>query len=53
MALDFFWRNSLVVMSTAVELFTWVVVGPCFHPISERVVRIGTAVWALTKMVTY
>ena len=28
-------------------------VGPCFHPISDRVVRIGTDVWALTKMVPY
>ena len=28
-------------------------VGPYFHPISERVVRIGTVVWVLTKMVLY
>ena len=27
--------------------------GLCFHPISERLVRIGTAVWELTKMVPY
>ena len=27
--------------------------GPCFHPISDRVVQIGTAVWELTKMVPY
>ena len=53
MALDFFWRNSLVVMPTAVELFTWMDVGTCVHPISERVVRMGTAVWVLTKMVPY
>ena len=53
MALYFFWRNSLVAMLTAVELSTWMSVGTCFHPISDRVVRIGTAVWALTKMVPY
>ena len=53
MALDFFWRNSLVTMPTAVELSTWMAVCPCGHPISERVVRIDTAVWALTKMVPY
>ena len=28
-------------------------VGPCFHPISEKVVRRGNAVWALMKMVPY
>ena len=27
--------------------------GPCSQPISERVVRMGTAVWALIKMVLY
>ena len=27
--------------------------GPCGHPISERVVRMGTAVWELMKMVPY
>ena len=27
--------------------------GHCFHPISERVVRMGTTVWALMKMVQY
>ena len=27
--------------------------GPCFHPISERVVQIGTSVWELTKKVPY
>ena len=53
MALDFFWRNSLVAMPTAVELSTWMAMGPCFRPISERVVRICTAVWYLTKMVPY
>ena len=53
MALDFFWWNSLFVMPTTVELSTWVAVDPCFHPISERVVRMGTAVWALMKMVPY
>ena len=53
MALDFFWQNSLVSMPTAVELSTWMVVGPCFHPISDRVVRMDTAVWALMKMVPY
>ena len=53
MALDLLWWNYLVAMTTAVEFSTWMAVGPCFHPISERVVRIGTAIWALTKMVTY
>ena len=53
MALDFFWRNYLVAMATAVKLFTWMDVGPCFHPISERVVRMGTAVWVMMKMVLY
>ena len=53
MALEFFWQNSLVAMPTAVEFSTWVAMGPCFRPISERVVRIGTAVWELTKMVPY
>ena len=53
MALDLFWRNYLVVVPIAVELSTWMAVGPCFHPISERVVRMCTAVWALTKMVPY
>ena len=53
MALDFFWRNYLVAMPTAVELSTWMAVGPCFHHISERVVRMDTAVWALTKMLPY
>ena len=38
---------------TAVELSTWMAVGPCFHPISERAVWIGTTVWALRKMVPY
>ena len=40
-------------MPTAVEFSTWMAVGPCFHPISERVVRRGTAVWELIKMVPY
>ena len=40
-------------MPTAVGFSTWMDMGPCFHPISERVVRIGTDVWALTKMVPY
>ena len=53
MALDFFWMNSSVAMPTEVELSTWVAVGPCYNPISERVVRICTDVWALTKMVAY
>ena len=53
MALDFFWRNYLVAMPTAVEFSTWMAVGPCFHPISERVVRMGNAVWELMKMVPY
>ena len=53
MVLDFFWRNSLVVMPAAVELSTWMAVGPYFHPISERVVRMGTAVWASKKMAPY
>ena len=53
MALYLFWRNFLVAMTTAVEFSAWMAVGPCFHPISERVVRIGIAVWALTKMVPY
>ena len=53
MALDFFWRNSLVAIPTAVELSTWMAVGPCGHHISERVVRMGTAVLALMKMVPY
>ena len=53
MALDFFCRNSLVTMPTAVELSTWMAVGPCFHPISERVLRMDTAVWVLMKMVPY
>ena len=53
MVLELFWRNSLVAMPTAVELSTWMAVGTCFHHISERVVRIGTAIWALKKMVPY
>ena len=40
-------------MPTAVELFTWMAVGPCGHPISERVVRMGTAVSELMNMVPY
>ena len=40
-------------MPTAVELSTWMDVGPCVHPISERVVRMGTAVWALMKTVPF
>ena len=40
-------------MHTELELSTWMAVGPCFRPISERVVKIGTAVWELTKMVPY
>ena len=53
MVLDFFWRNPLVAIPTAVEFSTWMDVGPCGQPISERVVRMGTAVWALMKMVMY
>ena len=51
--LGLFWRNSLVTMPTAVNFSTWMAVGPCGHPISDRVVRMGTAVWALMKMVPY
>ena len=40
-------------MPTVVEFSTWMAVGPCVHPISERVVRMGTDVWALMKMVPY
>ena len=53
MVLNFFWSNYFVTMATDVELLTWIAVGPCFHPISVRVVRIGTGVWALTNMVPY
>ena len=53
MALDFFWRNYLVAIPTSVELSTWMAVGPCFHTISERVVRMGTAIWVFMKMVPY
>ena len=53
MALDFFWRNYLVAMPTTVELSTWMAVGPCVYPISERVVRMGTAVWELMKIVLH
>ena len=53
MALDFFWRNSLVAMPTAVEFSTWMAVGPCFHTISVRVVWMGTTVRVLTNMVPY
>ena len=53
MALEFFWKNSLVAMPNAVELSTWMDVGPCFHPISERVVQMGTTIWALMKMMPY
>ena len=53
MALEFSWRNSLIAMPTAVELSTWMAKGTYFHPISEKVVGIGTAVWSLTKMVPY
>ena len=53
MALDFFWRNSLAAMPTALEFSTWVAVGHCFHPISERLLQMGTTVWAFTKMVPY
>ena len=51
MDLDLFWRNFLVPMPTVVGLSTWMAVGPFFHHISERVVRMGTAVWELMKMV--
>ena len=53
MALDFFWWNYLVLIPTAVELLTWMAVGPCGQPISERVVQMGTAVWELMNMVPY
>ena len=53
MALDFFWQNFLVAMPNAVEFSTWVAVVPCFRPISERVVWIGSAFGMLTKMVPY
>ena len=48
-----FWRNYLVAMPTTVELSTWMAVGPCVQPISYRVVRMGTAVWALMKIVLH
>ena len=53
MALELFWQNFLVTMPTAVKFSTWMEVGPYLNPISERVVRMGTAVWALTNMVPY
>ena len=53
MALELFWRKSLVAVPIAVAFFTWMAVGPYFHPISERVMWIGTSVWALTKMMPY
>ena len=53
MALDLFWWNSLVAIPSAVELSTWMAVGNCGQPMSERVVRMGTAVWELMKMVPY
>ena len=53
MVLDFYWKNSFVEIPTAVELSTWMAMGPCGHPISERVVQMGTPVWALMKMVPY
>ena len=28
-------------------------VGPCFHPISERLVWMGTTVWVLMNMAPY
>ena len=40
-------------MPTVEELSNWIAVGPFFHTISEKVVQIGTDVWALTKMVLY
>ena len=52
-ALDFFWRNSLVAMPTAAELSTWMAVCPFLRPISERLVRMGTAVWSLMKIELY
>ena len=53
MALELFWRKSLVAVPIAVAFFTWMAVGPYFHLISERVMWIGTSVWALTKMMPY
>ena len=53
MALGLFCCNYLVAMPNGLELSTWMYVGPCFHPISDRVVQIGTAVWELTNMVPY
>ena len=53
LALDFFWRNYLAAMPTTVEFSTWMAVGTCFHTILERVVQMGTAFLALTKMVPY
>ena len=53
MALDFFWSKSFVAMPTAVELSTWMAVDPCFYPISEMAVQMGTTVWALMKTVPY
>ena len=40
-------------MPTAVELSTWMAVCPGGHPISERVVRMGTDVGLLMNMVPY
>ena len=53
MDLDLFWRNYLVEIPTAMELSTWIAMGPCLHPVSDRVVQIGTAVWTLMKIVPY
>ena len=43
----------LLAMPTAVEFFAWIGVGPWGHPISCRVVQMGTASWSLMKMVPY
>ena len=53
MDLDFYWRTYLGAVPAAVELSTWMAAGPCLNPISESVVRMGTAVWDLMKMVPY
>ena len=52
-AFDFFWQNSFVAIPATVECSTWISVVPYFQTISFRVVRIGTAVCELMKMVPY
>ena len=40
-------------MPTALEFSTQMALGPFFRPISDGVVLMDTASWALTKMVPY